>query len=76
MKRNLFSVFWVSQSMIEWKLLGYNRIVNVDVYTKQLQKPADPLKKKQPRRPEVAHLHDSASAQTLRLTPNLLERID
>ena len=54
----MLSVFWGSQGILFWELLEKNERVNANVCMKQLQKLADAVRKKRPKRLEVALMHD------------------
>lgn len=56
--------------------MDYNRIENVDDYTKQLQKLVGALKEEGPKSPKVTLLHDNARSYTTKLTLKFLEKME
>ena len=71
----MLSVLWDSQGIFFWELLEENERVNANVYTEQLQKLADAVREKRPKRLEVALLHDSAKPHTAKLTQEFLKSL-
>ena len=71
----MLSVFWGSQGIFSWELLKENERVNANVYTEQLQKLADAVREKRPKRLEVAFLHDNAKRHTAKLMQQFLESL-
>lgn len=63
-RKHLLSVWWDAKGVIYYELLPAGKTITASIYIDQLQKLADAMREKRPRRSTVHLLHDNARPHT------------
>ena len=75
-RKVMLCVWWDSEGIVHWELLGIGMTISADVYCEQLDRVQEALKEKRPHREKVLILHDNATPHTAKKTKEKLAELE